>query len=81
MDLQMPIMDGYEATVALRNLMAAGKLPDAPIIAISANDRPEDKKRCIDVGMVDHLSKPINESKLKASISKHLKEAFNATSK
>mmetsp|Transcript_35724 Transcript_35724/g.32190 ORF Transcript_35724/g.32190 Transcript_35724/m.32190 type:complete len:90 (+) Transcript_35724:345-614(+) len=73
MDLQMPIMDGYGATVELRKLMKKGTIPETPIIAISANDRKEDKMRCKSVGMVDHMSKPITEEKLKEIISKHLK--------
>ena len=58
MDLMMPVMDGYEATQAIRN---SGK-EDAktiPIIAMSANAYAEDVRQCLDIGMNAHLSKPI----------------------
>ena len=61
MDLQMPIMDGYEATQALRKLMVEEKIPNIPIVALTANDSPQDKKKCIDVGMSGHLSKPLKD--------------------
>jgi two-component system sensor histidine kinase/response regulator len=53
MDCQMPVMDGYEATIAIRD----GESPDArvPIIGISVDT---DRQRCLDAGMDDHLAKP-----------------------
>jgi len=73
MDCQMPVMNGYEATKALKKMMGHGEIPEIPIIALSANDSEDDKKRCKDVGMVDHLAKPITEADLKEMIEKYLK--------
>ncbi|MGR9045164.1 MAG: response regulator [Gammaproteobacteria bacterium] len=57
MDLQMPVMDGYEATIALRH----DKRFDAiPIIAMTAHTIEPDKQKCLAVGMQDHIGKPID---------------------
>lgn len=55
MDIQMPIMDGYEATQAIRQFN-----PTIPIIALTAATMIEDKKKALSAGMNDHLSKPVN---------------------
>ena len=57
MDIQMPVMNGYEAAKAIRVLPGGGNLP---IIAVSANAFEEDRKKSIDAGMDDHIAKPIN---------------------
>lgn len=58
MDIQMPVMDGLEATVSIRSLEALTKEKgnNVPIIAVTANP---DKKRCIECGMNDFLFKPV----------------------
>jgi CheY-like chemotaxis protein len=56
MDCQMPKMDGYAATRAIR-LLEAGRL--IPIVAVTANTTKEDRQRCLDAGMDDFLPKPI----------------------
>jgi|LGOV01.1.fsa_nt_gb signal transduction histidine kinase/DNA-binding response OmpR family regulator len=56
MDIQMPVMDGYEATKIIREEL---KLK-VPIIAMTANVMASDIDKCIEVGMVDHIGKPIN---------------------
>jgi signal transduction histidine kinase/CheY-like chemotaxis protein len=59
MDCQMPVMDGYQATIELRDLMKKGELDKIPIMALSANNSEEDRKKCIDAGMDDYISKPL----------------------
>ena len=73
MDLQMPIMDGYEATKELRKMMERKEIMEIPIVALSANDTEDDKKKCKEAGMFDHLAKPLYEEKLR----KILEKAFN----
>ena len=65
MDIQMPIMDGYEATIAIRKTL---KNLTLPIIAMTANAFEEDRKKCLDLGMNDHLPKPVEIEKLYQSI-------------
>ena len=64
MDVQMPVMNGYEATKAIRNSKnSLGK--EIPIIAMTANAFSEDVQRCLDCGMNAHIAKPIDFDKLK----------------
>ncbi|MEA1920329.1 MAG: response regulator [Campylobacterota bacterium] len=67
MDIQMPVMDGYEAT---KNIRAYDK--DIPIIALTANAMKEDIKRTKDASMNDHLNKPIEVEKLYATLLKYI---------
>ena len=62
MDCQMPIMDGFEATRQIRAL-PDGK-GDIPIIALTANAYDDDRKRCLECGMNEHLAKPIEQNLL-----------------
>ena len=59
MDIQMPVMDGYEATKLIRTLDDPGKC-EIPILAMTANVFDEDKRRTAAAGMNGHLSKPID---------------------
>ncbi len=63
MDIQMPVMDGYEATRRIRT-MSGSCTRSVPIIAMTANAFAEDKKAAIDAGMDAHLSKPIDPEEL-----------------
>ena len=61
MDMQMPQMNGAEATVAIRALPAYAH---TPILAITANAFDEDRKVCLDAGMSDHIAKPVDPDRL-----------------
>ena len=63
MDVQMPRMNGYDATNAIRKLDDSQK-SRIPIIAMTANAFEEDKKNALDAGMNGHLAKPIEVQKL-----------------
>jgi len=64
MDLQMSLIDGYQTTKALRNMMSDRTVQEIPIIALTANDSDNDRKMCQEVGMCDYLVKPLKESDL-----------------
>ncbi|WP_297998922.1 transporter substrate-binding domain-containing protein [uncultured Phascolarctobacterium sp.] len=72
MDIQMPIMDGYEATKQIRALPDK-RLAQLPIIAVSANAFEEDKKASLAAGMDGHIAKPINVPDLFALMQKLIK--------
>jgi signal transduction histidine kinase/CheY-like chemotaxis protein len=61
MDMQMPVMDGLEATRAIRAQPRFAKLP---VVAMTANAMDEDRRRCLEAGMNDHLGKPIEPTEL-----------------
>ncbi len=69
MDLQMPEMNGFEATGAIRNPGNKCLNPTVPIIAVTANSMKEDRKKCLDAGMDDYLPKPVNPTTLMEKIS------------
>ena len=73
MDVQMPVMDGYQATLAIRTLEDPG-LRDIPILAMTANAFEEDKQTALKCGMNGHISKPINIEKLLETLSRVLRQ-------
>ena len=75
MDCQMPVKDGYSATIEWRQHEAAQNLPRIPIIAMTANAMAGDRQKCIDAGMDDYLSKPVDRRVLEATIGRWLQQA------
>ena len=73
MDVQMPIMDGFAATRAIR-MLPAGYQSRIPIVAMTANAFEEDRKAALDAGMDEHISKPIDIDKMKYILSRFLKK-------
>ena len=71
MDIQMPVMNGYDAAKKIRRMDDLPKA-DIPIIAMTANAFSEDKQAALDAGMNDHVSKPINMNILVPTIQKYL---------
>ena len=69
MDIQMPIMDGYEATKIIRSFN--NKNAQIPIIAMTANAFEEDRKHALQLGMNEHLAKPVDIEKLKDVFTKY----------
>lgn len=74
MDIQMPVMDGFEASAAIRHIEAAMGTR-TPIVAVTAYDSNECRKRCIAVGMDDFLAKPYTLTELVTSIMEPLSGA------
>jgi CheY-like chemotaxis protein len=72
MDCQMPVLDGYEATAAIRKLAEENKVKDLPIIALTANAMIGDKEKCLDSGMDDFLPKPVTLETLGPMVRKWL---------
>ncbi len=70
MDCQMPEMDGYEATGTIRRI--EGEMRRTPIVAMTANALKEDFQRCIDSGMDDYISKPVQISEVSRVLSRWL---------
>jgi CheY-like chemotaxis protein len=70
MDIQMPELDGYEATRLIR--LKEGSSKHTTIIALTANALSGDKEKCIEAGMDDYIAKPIEATKLEQILRKYL---------
>ncbi len=74
MDCLMPKMDGYAATLKIRQGEAGASWQQLPILALTANAMAEDRQRCITAGMDDYLAKPFNQSDLYAAMTSLLNQ-------
>jgi CheY-like chemotaxis protein len=72
MDMQMPVMDGYEAVSKLKGNDTTKHIP---VIAFTAQAKPEDRQRTKDIGCVEHYTKPMDPEELLALIQKYLDKA------
>ena len=74
MDVQMPYMNGYDATRAIRQLSAPEKA-NIPIVAMTANAFEQDKKNAMESGMNDHIAKPIDIQRLASCVAQYVGES------
>jgi len=76
MDCEMPVMDGYEATRRIRAL--SGPNAHVPILALTADAMPETRERCLEAGMNDYLTKPLEPQQLDQALKRWLTQAVEA---
>lgn len=74
MDIQMPVMDGIQATRALRDGSAGERNRHVAVVALTANTQPADRQKCLDAGMNDYVAKPVKPDAL-VSVLNRLKNA------
>lgn len=72
MDMQMPNMDGLEATRIIKSW--GNQKSEIPVIALTANDFLQDVARCLEAGMIDHITKPFSKATLFSTIAEHVGE-------
>ncbi|GAB6095626.1 hypothetical protein JCM14469_18780 [Desulfatiferula olefinivorans] len=72
MDVQMPVMDGYEATARIRSPQSGVRNHNIPVIAMTAHAMTGDREKCLEAGMNDYISKPINPNSLAEVLEKWL---------
>ncbi len=72
MDVEMPVMDGYETTKYIRGFEQANHMAPVPIIAMTAHAMKGDREKCQSVGMDDYIAKPFNPHQIQAILSKYL---------
>jgi len=79
MDVQMPVMDGLEATQEILEFEEEEEVPHTPIIAVTANVLKGDRERFLGAGMDDYISKPINKEELKRVLDQIAKHRYEKT--
>jgi len=79
MDCQMPVMDGYEATRRIRNPQTGVSDSKIPIVAMTANAMKADRKKCLAVGMDDHIAKPVDPGRIEQALSRWLPASCRVT--
>jgi CheY-like chemotaxis protein len=76
MDVQMPVMDGYEATRSLRDLERESARPRrTPVVGLTAHALREDRQRCLEAGMDDYLAKPVEPKELYETVLRNVRRA------
>jgi CheY-like chemotaxis protein len=75
MDIQMPVMDGYSATKAIREWERENGLKSTPIIALTAHALKEDAQKSIDAGCTAHITKPVKRATLMETIHEYARSA------
>jgi CheY-like chemotaxis protein len=75
MDLQMPVMDGYEATRIIRNRASRVRRHDIPVIAVSTVSECDGKKPCLEAGMNGYLAKPLRFAEFLETVERYAPEA------
>ncbi|MGL1891022.1 MAG: response regulator [Spirochaetaceae bacterium] len=73
MDIQMPVMNGLQATANIRKEIAGYHNKDIPIIALTANSTPQDRENCSKSGMNEFLTKPLNPRHMEEMINRYVK--------
>ena len=79
MDCQMPEMDGFEATQEIRQYQTTRNLDRVPIVAFTANAMKSDQEKCLNSGMDDYISKPVNQESLEKVLTKWLAQKMIET--
>ena len=74
MDGQMPVMDGYEATAVIRSGTVPGVNARIPVVALTAHAMVGEDKKCMDSGMNEYLTKPLERDKLIEVLGKYLQK-------
>ncbi len=72
MDCQMPVLDGFEASRKIRDIEKQKAMPAIPIIALTANALKGDRERCLEAGMNDYITKPIDADNLYELLAKYV---------
>ena len=72
MDVQMPVMDGFEATAAIRDPQSPVRNHDVPVIAMTAHATKGARERCLHAGMTDYSPKPVSAKELAEVIARTL---------
>lgn len=71
MDISMPVMDGFESTTKLKEMMRNGEIPEVPIIACTAFVEDDKVTKCFECGMSDKVTKPVNQNKIREILKKY----------
>jgi len=74
MDCQMPVMDGYEASIIINKMRNNNEIPNIPIIALTGNYSKEDRQKCLSSGMNDYITKPVKKGTLRNILEKWIED-------